>query len=221
MKLKVGIACASLLLVCFFLYSKNTQPPANQPALVSQAQDHNSGLLTLEQVKSIALSRDSQKESATSAAERNSRQENIKTEPLGEKLLDSEVSAEHPGYEIEDGVAVVEGDMVLGEPSLGQKYQGFNQPLILWPNGVVPFFIQGDVQNPERIIRAIAAFADSGISFVPYSNQEDVLVFQNGTGNCKSYVGKVGGKQPLWVAPGCGSKELIHEIMHALGFIHE
>ena len=34
-------------------------------------------------------------------------------------------------------------------------------------------------------------------------------------------VGKVGGKQPIWISPGCEATEVAREIMHALGFVHE
>ncbi len=126
------------------------------------------------------------------------------------------------GYEIEDDVAVIEGDIVLGEADPGKRYTGPSpsQRIQVWPGGVVPFFIQGDLPNPERVIKAMSYFTQ-GVSFQPYDGQADVLVFQAGTGNCKSYVGRVGGKQPVWLGPGCGPKEIAHEIMHALGFIHE
>lgn len=126
------------------------------------------------------------------------------------------------GYEVEDGVAVIEGDMVLGEAQPGIAYRGPSpsQSLQLWPGAIVPFFIQGDLPNPERVIKAMSFFTDS-VTFRPYNGQADVLVFQAGTGNCKSYVGRVGGKQPLWIAPGCSPRHIAHEIMHALGFIHE
>lgn len=135
---------------------------------------------------------------------------------------DSNESGDHLGYEIEDGVAVVEGDIVLGVPVPGQKYSGFaSGASVRWPNGVIPFVIKSDVTNSAAVMQAISQFVDTGIQFKPYSGEADALVFEAGTGNCKSYVGRVGGLQPLWVAPGCGAKEIAHEIMHAIGFIHE
>jgi hypothetical protein len=220
MKFKIGAACMLLLLLGFYLYSNNTTAQKLPEQTVLPEQQAEKPLLTIEEVRDIALS---QTDSKTEDSQKQFEQNNQSKTSNSSTHLSSvdENQTEHPGYEVEDGVAVVEGDIVLGEPGSNQKYSGFTQPLMLWPKGVVPFFIQGDVENSGRIIQAISAFVDSGISFVPYTDQEDVLVFQNGSGNCKSYVGRVGGKQPLWVAPGCGSKELIHEIMHALGFIHE
>lgn len=124
-------------------------------------------------------------------------------------------------YVVQDGVAVVNEDIVIGVPR-SARVQGSAalESVQLWEGGVVPFHIQGDVPNKSEIIQAIAGFVDTPIRFVPYTNQEDVLVFEAGSG-CKSYLGKVGGKQPLWISGGCGVTEITHEIMHALGFIHE
>jgi len=59
------------------------------------------------------------------------------------------------------------------------------------------------------------------IRFVPYTNQKNAIVFDNGTDHCKSYVGFVGGLQQIWLNGECAPKEIAHEILHALGFIHE
>ncbi len=124
----------------------------------------------------------------------------------------------------EDGLAVVDQDIVLGEAQDGQAPQGQAQlpQLNLWPGGAVPFFIQADVQHQERVLEAIEMFAGTGVKFHrSQGHEEDMLVFQAANEGCKSYVGRIGGKQPLWIGPQCGSVEIAHEIMHALGFIHE
>ncbi|CAG2102668.1 unnamed protein product, partial [Medioppia subpectinata] len=38
---------------------------------------------------------------------------------------------------------------------------------------------------------------------------------------CYSYVGRIGGKQDLQLAPNCFGRTIIHELLHALGFKHE
>ena len=124
-------------------------------------------------------------------------------------------------YIVEDGLAIVNGDIVLGEPT-GTATSGSTtmEEVHLWPQGIVPYHIQDDVPNKDQVIRAMSHFNGTAIQFVPYSGQEDVLVFESGPG-CRSYLGKIGGKQPLWISGGCSAKEITHEIMHALGFIHE
>lgn len=123
---------------------------------------------------------------------------------------------------VEDGVAVIDGDIVLGVPVSGaQSGNALLPTLNLWPSRVIPYHIQPSLPEPGRVLEALQMFSGTYITFVPYTDQEDVLVFQSGTGTCKSYVGMSGGKQPLWLSPGCGPHEVAHEIMHALGFTHE
>lgn len=57
-----------------------------------------------------------------------------------------------------EGLAVVDGDIVLGEAGPGQTGAGISKAnqLQLWPGGRIPFFIQGDLKNPERVIRNYA-----------------------------------------------------------------
>jgi hypothetical protein len=139
--------------------------------------------------------------------------------PGGESLPPNAVK-----YVIDEGLAVVQGDAVVGVPVDGD---GATQGLVLmpsvtlWKSREIAIAIQPNVTRPERIRQALEYFSDTVIRFVPYSGQEDVLVFEEGTGICKSYVGWVGGKQPVWISPKCEATEVAHEIMHALGFVHE
>ena len=121
-----------------------------------------------------------------------------------------------------DGIAVIDGDIALGVPPPGQD-AGLAAvlPLTPWPTHFVPYFIQGDLKNPDRVLEALRMFTNTAIKFLPYTDQQDVLVFQEAEGACKSYVGKVGGKQSIWISEKCGPHEIAHELMHALGFIHE
>ena len=121
------------------------------------------------------------------------------------------------------GLAVADGDIVLGVPT-EKGHRGLVKPpqVHTWMGGEIPFIINKDVPHPERIIIAMSYFVDTPIKFVmPQSHHTDILVFQNTEEDCKSYLGRVGGAQPLWVAPSCSSGDIAHEIMHALGFVHE
>ncbi|WP_291515439.1 M12 family metallopeptidase [Bdellovibrio sp. ArHS] len=126
-------------------------------------------------------------------------------------------------YRIEDGMAVADGDILLGQVEAGAPPTGLTKPLELqlWDSSEIAIYIQPDLENPQRVREALLYFANTPIRFVDYTDQEDVLVFQTGSKDCKSYLGKVGGKQPVWLAPNCAPAEIAHEIMHALGFIHE
>jgi hypothetical protein len=127
-------------------------------------------------------------------------------------------------YVIDEGVAVVLGDVVIGRPTQDNTpASGMAEvpSMSLWPNGNIPFYIQPSLSNPDRVLAALAFFDGTNIHFTPYTNEDNALVFQESTGVCKSYVGMIGGKQPVWISRGCGSSEIAHEILHALGFIHE
>ncbi|WP_373998937.1 M12 family metallopeptidase [Bdellovibrio bacteriovorus] len=126
-------------------------------------------------------------------------------------------------YRLEEGMAVADGDIILGQVEAGAPTTGLTKPLELqlWDSAEIPIYIQPDLENPQRVREALLFFANTPIRFVDYTDQEDVLVFQTGSKDCKSYLGKIGGKQPVWLAPNCAPAEIAHEIMHALGFIHE
>jgi len=94
-----------------------------------------------------------------------------------------------------------------------------------WPNARVPYVISSTFSANDRalIMQAINAYTRySCIRFVPAaSTDRNYVNFQNG-GGCSSYVGRIGGRQPISLAPGCRYVGIIiHEMGHAIGFQHE
>ncbi|MEN0059961.1 MAG: M12 family metallopeptidase [Bdellovibrio sp.] len=148
--------------------------------------------------------------------------EGLMVESAAKSEVKSQGNQQEVRYKVEEGLAIINEDIVVGVPE-GGRLEGRVQleEIRLWPQGIVPFHIQADLDQKERVIEALAFFSDTPIQFVPYEGQEDVLVFESAKGGCRSYLGKVGGKQPVWISPGCSSRDIAHEIMHALGFIHE
>ena len=133
------------------------------------------------------------------------------------------VKVRHVHFQIEDGFGVAFGDTLLGEPKQGVDGEGLTEvpKTTRWPTSRIPYFIKPDVSDPARIARAVDYFNQSTpVQLVPFEGQDDALVFENGKG-CKSYVGRIGGHQPILLEAGCQTQEIIHEIMHALGFVHE
>jgi len=127
-------------------------------------------------------------------------------------------------YKLQNGLMVVQGDVVVGVPTHPDvPDEGLVQisPVKLWPKGHVPYHIQPDVPNPERIQAAIAMFDGTAIHLTPYNGEDDAIVFQVGDKDCLSYVGRMVGKQPIWISGDCQAPEIAHEILHALGFVHE
>lgn len=144
-----------------------------------------------------------------------------KAPALASKPPDSR-SARITQFVIEDGVAVVHGDMVVGQiagaPATGKVLLPQIYP---WKRNEIAVAIDPSLPRPERIQQALAMFEGTAVKFIPFTDQEDAIVFIPAVGHCKSYVGKVKGKQPIWIAPNCEADSVAHEILHALGFVHE
>ncbi len=92
-----------------------------------------------------------------------------------------------------------------------------------WPNSTVPYVISANSQADQSAIFSGMALIsnNSGVQFVPRSNEADYVEFIKGSG-CWSYVGRQGGRQEVSIGNGCAWTDTVaHELIHALGFYHE
>lgn len=128
-------------------------------------------------------------------------------------------------FELVDGYAVAYGDTILGKPTKDfHESSGLAElrPVQYWPRGEIPYAISSDLPNPERVTATIELFQQkTNIRFIPFTGQADAIIFMKGDSNCASYLGKVGEHQPIFLSEKCLLPEISHELMHALGFIHE
>ncbi|XP_049879665.1 zinc metalloproteinase nas-7-like [Pectinophora gossypiella] len=117
-----------------------------------------------------------------------------------------------------------EGDILMPEVSTRNGVRG---DTARWPNGIIPYVIEGyfNQQQRDMIMKAIADYHRlTCLRFVPYNGQQDYLTIRSGNTGCWSSVGRIGGRQEVNLqAPGCVSKKgtVLHELLHAIGFMHE
>ncbi len=129
-------------------------------------------------------------------------------------------------FQVVNGWAISFGDVLLGKVQTEAGIQwGLAKATMpsLWKSNVIPYGIDRGLKNPERVLEVIRYFNETtSINFVPIEEgDEDAIVFAPFEDHCASYLGRVGGNQPIFISDKCGFHEISHEIMHALGFIHE
>jgi hypothetical protein len=129
-------------------------------------------------------------------------------------------------YEVVGGLVISFGDQLLGRPSIDNfPNEGFIEAPKIghWAGGEIPYSFDPRFRNSERVLRVIDYFNQfTPVRFVPFTDQKDSIVFSpSEVPLCLSYVGKIGGHQPIYLDDRCFEKEITHEIMHAIGFVHE
>lgn len=136
-----------------------------------------------------------------------------------------------------EGDAIFEGDIVLGTVSqMDQTYKLISEsedvPATLaavvisgsrfrWPNGVIPFRIDPNLPNPNRVHEAIDHWhSRTPIRFVARAQEDDFVTFRPGSG-CSSAVGRQTGEQFVKLGENCTAGNVIHELGHTVGLWHE
>ncbi|HHO55827.1 MAG TPA: hypothetical protein ENK21_05515, partial [Trueperaceae bacterium] len=154
-------------------------------------------------------------------------------------------------YEVIDGLAIYQGDMILGKAANvdktlrelsngistqgitcdGSDYVFFFSLCNKWSNGIVKYSIKDDWGSDEnnremrlRIANAMSHWQQkTNLRFVA-SDSGDRLEFQNSEG-CSSKIGRIGSAftdtQSVNLNMGCSTGNIIHEIGHAIGIFHE
>ncbi len=154
--------------------------------------------------------------------------------------LPGAASARQVRYQVHGGMAVYQGDIMLGPAQLvpiayarprasndGRMYAAASSKAHRWPNGVMPYEIDASVSPDKRaMIDWAVAHVSAATVLKPRprtAGDADYLQFTQASGahGCSSYVGRIGGGQAVRVS-GCGVRgSVVHEILHAAGLYHE
>ncbi|CAK1541405.1 unnamed protein product [Leptosia nina] len=117
----------------------------------------------------------------------------------------------------------LEGDILM--PGLARN--GIRDKTSRWTDGIIPYVMDGGFTQEQKdtIRKAIADYHRlTCLRFVPYNGQKDYLIIKSSKTGCWSSVGRIGGRQEVNLqSPGCVTKKgtVIHELLHAIGFMHE
>ncbi|MEJ7733088.1 MAG: M12 family metallopeptidase [Polyangiaceae bacterium] len=135
------------------------------------------------------------------------------------------------------GVAVMEGDIVLGPTSqLGQRYgvrpgaggQVMGAVVVknneyLWPGGIIPYELDASLSgHRQTVLEAIARINETELEVIPRRPTDtDYVVFREVGEGCNSHVGRIGGAQTINSDCYGSTGSVMHEILHSAGFFHE
>ncbi len=144
-------------------------------------------------------------------------------------------------YQVRGGFAVVQGDIIIGTAAevetarraVNRKsLEPLSSVLLFntaspqqWPKATMPYVIDPDIPNSQRILDGIAHWnTKTQFHIVPRNGEANYVHFIRSTtldAACSSYLGMMGGGQPIATTDNCPTGSVIHELGHAWGLEHE
>lgn len=146
---------------------------------------------------------------------------------------DDDVVEDAPSEKVTSNLVPI-GDMLLTKAQFDFHYKrdpnkrvGFTAVDRKWPSGVVPIkLVEGDFNNEMKEKIRFAMDYIMNISCIHFktdfdeSNLTDYVLVRYVDKTCSSQVGFLGGRQDLNLYNSCGKGNIIHELLHTLGFMH-
>jgi hypothetical protein len=141
-------------------------------------------------------------------------------------------------YAERHGHAVFQGDMLLDhvsplpdgttrrlQPGVGIAYGQYFWPFNAQGVAQIPYIITSSADQLGAALTAYNTTFGGVIQFVQLGSQPDYVNFDfdqgNGSGQCESYVGRIGGEQTVGGSHTCSLGTLLHEFGHVTGLYHE
>jgi uncharacterized protein (TIGR02145 family) len=120
---------------------------------------------------------------------------------------------------------VFQGDIILTEDQLNSgsdKGAGINSFINKW-SCTVFYKINSNLMYRKGAILAAMQHIEAytPLKFKERTDQQDYVEFVWDKDGCASYLGIIGGRQEIWIADWGKTGNIIHEIGHAIGLIHE
>ncbi len=128
-----------------------------------------------------------------------------------------------------DSLYVYQGDIVYTESQLEDMVNKNGSPMPVreyWPNGIIYYKDFSDMPNNELIWTALNEYhTKTSIRFIERTNEPDYIRFiqakKRTSGTHVRTLGMKGGMQRIYLEDGYTSGNVIHELGHVLGLIHE